>query len=780
MRRETDFVLEQAAWPAMLLEENGRICRVNQAARRVFDLPASLREATVALLWIDGNKTPPEEFLREQIAAGTAPLKLRVAGGSTAEFVAHGTKIARDGHPFVLLQLFKDSGAAFPELTYLAPVKETTPLPPPAAGEKNKIPAGLSNAAWPVMVVDLQTVIVRANPEAARLFGAKAAAEGSALAAMCAPEDTATLSNLLAESRNASATSLKFRLDSGTMTHFKLRCSQGDGPHLTLVQLFKTEAVDEPRAAIAKEEDDFPLQNAEWPVLLIRRNGKVLRANRAAVRAFGSEIEKEDGTLASIWSPHNKGSALQFLSLPPSDASLHLKFNLKSGLPGTFLAQSCLTSSDDICLIQLLKAIPSESLPAAASKSVAAPTSPLPTPAPVLPAVAAAAVEASLAHKQKLDCALQLARSVALDFNNALTSILGHASLLLSKAEPGHPWRNSLGEIEKSAAKAAEIANDLAAFSRQEKDVRVQLAGNLNTLLERTVEAFQNSLQKPIKIACQVERKLFTASFDEAKMQQALVKILENAVESIKGEGKINVESRNLELSEPTQDRTAKLTPGSYVCIEISDTGAGIAVDVMPRIFEPFFTTKGSRHRGLGLAWVYGIITNHGGGVALSSQPDAGTSVRIYLPATRKIVRAVPLAPSDLSGTQTILFVDDEDLLLTMGQMILSSYGYTVLTANSGQKALEIFTNSKTKIDLVISDLVMPNMSGRELTEQIRRVAPQTRVVWCSGYVRSAGSEESERFLQKPFTSQDLLRKVKQVLTESEHDTTILTKPKSN
>jgi two-component system, cell cycle sensor histidine kinase and response regulator CckA len=387
-------------------------------------------------------------------------------------------------------------------------------------------------------------------------------------------------------------------------------------------------------------------------------------------------------------------------------------------------------------------------------------------------------VEASLAHKQKLDCALQLARSVALDFNNALTSILGHASLLLSKAEAGHPWRESLGEIEKSAAKAAEIANDLAAFSRQEKDVRVQVAGNLNTLLERTVEAFQNSLQKPIKIICQLERKLFTASFDEAKMQQALVKILENAVEAIKGEGKIEVQTSNLELSEPKQDRNAKLTPGNYVCVEISDTGAGITPEVMPRIFEPFFTTKGSRHRGLGLAWVYGIITNHGGAVALSSRPDLGVSVRIYLPATRKIVRAAPVAPSDLSGTQTILFVDDEDLLLTMGQMVLSSYGYTVLTANSGQKALDIFANSKKKIDLVITDLVMPNMSGRELTEQIQRLAPHMRILWSSGYVRSSSPEESERYLQKPFTSQDLLRKVKQVLNESEPDTAMLRRQK--
>jgi CheY-like chemotaxis protein len=186
----------------------------------------------------------------------------------------------------------------------------------------------------------------------------------------------------------------------------------------------------------------------------------------------------------------------------------------------------------------------------------------------------------------------------------------------------------------------------------------------------------------------------------------------------------------------------------------------------MPRIFEPFFTTKGSRHRGLGLAWVYGIITNHGGAVAISSQLGAGAAVRIYLPATRRIARAAPSASSDLSGTQTVLFVDDEDSLLTMGRMILSSYGYTVLTANNGSKALEIFFASKNKIDLVITDLVMPNMSGRELTEQILKLAPGTRILWSSGYVRSSGPEEQERYLQKPFTTQDLLRKVKQVLTE--------------
>jgi signal transduction histidine kinase len=378
----------------------------------------------------------------------------------------------------------------------------------------------------------------------------------------------------------------------------------------------------------------------------------------------------------------------------------------------------------------------------------------------------ASPVEAGAAHKQKLDCALQLARSVALDFNNALTSILGHSSLLLSRIEANHPLRNSLLEIEKSASKAGEIANDLASFSRQEKEARVQIAGNLNALLQRTVEIFRKPERTQVSWLLQFERKLFSAVFDEAKMQQAFVKILENAVEALGPEGRITVQTRNLELSEATQDRTAKLSAGAYVCVEISDTGSGIEADVLPRVFEPFFTTKSkSKHRGLGLAWVYGIITNHGGGVAISSQAGNGTSVRVYLPANKKLVKDVSVDIADLSGHQRILFVDDEDLLLTMGQMILSSYGYEVLTANSGKKALEIFSQAEKSIDLMITDLVMPNMSGRELMEQVRQISPETRVICSSGFVRASSADEHDAYLQKPFTSHELLRKVKQMLS---------------
>jgi two-component system cell cycle sensor histidine kinase/response regulator CckA len=248
-------------------------------------------------------------------------------------------------------------------------------------------------------------------------------------------------------------------------------------------------------------------------------------------------------------------------------------------------------------------------------------------------------------------------------------------------------------------------------------------------------------------------------------MQQALVKIMENSIEALGPRGHITLQTKNLDLTQPTQDRNAQLAAGAYVCAEIADDGCGIEAEVLPRIFEPFFTTKrGNKHRGLGLAWVYGIVTNHGGGVAVSSQPGGGTSVRVYLPADKKFVKEEVGNVADLTGTGTILMVDDEDLLLTMGETVLTAYGYKVLTANSGQKALDIISRGDPAIDLVITDLVMPNMSGRELVEHVRRLSPGTRILSSSGYVRPSEEQDHTSYLQKPFTSQDLLLKVKHAL----------------
>ena len=496
-----------------------------------------------------------------------------------------------------------------------------------------------------------------------------------------------------------------------------------------------------------KSNASFGLENAGWPALLVDAAGAICRANPAAISLFGAVLAGESPRLSVVWSSDNSSGADQFLAQWERSAAptVPLKFQARGGHTVGYLTSICAFTKDGqkYFVLQLLREDGSAA-----------------------PEVKPAGGEAGLALKQKLDCALQLARTVALDFNNALTSILGHTSLVLSKMEPNHPWRDSLMEVEKSAAKAAEIANDLGTFSRQEKETRAQTAGNVNLLLERTVQFFQqNGGAEPVAWTLQLDRRLFTAKFDEAKMQQAFMKIIENALQALREQGRVTVQTRNLELAGPTQDCNAQLAAGAYVCVEISDNGCGIEPDVLARVFEPFFTTKNrADHRGLGLAWVYGIVTNHGGGVAISSQLGIGTSVRVYLPAEKRIVRDHGVASDDLSGNQTILMVDDEDLLLTMGKTILSAYGYRVLTANGGQKALEVLARKDTPVDLVITDLVMPSMSGRELVEHIRQLSPGTRVICTSGYVWPAGQETNGAYLQKPFTSRELLLKVKQAL----------------
>ncbi|HTV75611.1 MAG TPA: ATP-binding protein, partial [Candidatus Baltobacteraceae bacterium] len=311
-----------------------------------------------------------------------------------------------------------------------------------------------------------------------------------------------------------------------------------------------------------------------------------------------------------------------------------------------------------------------------------------------------------------------------------------------------------------------EIANELAVFSRQEKETRRLPPGNLNTVASRCVDFFRNAHGEKITWKIQLDRDLFGARFDEAKVQQALTKILENAVEAVglDGAGQIAVQTRNVDLTEPTQDRNVRLAAGAYVSVEVADNGAGIEPDVLPRIFDPFFTTKGKTHRGLGLALTYGIVSNHGGGVAISSQAGAGTSARIYLPAERQLVRENSGTDENMNGSATVLIVDDEGLLLTMGETILTEFGYKVLTANGGQKALAILSREDTKVDLVLTDLVMPTMGGRELAERIRQLAPAMKIICMSGYVMPSDKQTGTAYLQKPFTSQDLLAKVKQVL----------------
>ena len=500
-----------------------------------------------------------------------------------------------------------------------------------------------------------------------------------------------------------------------------------------------------------KSDNTFQLENAAWPAFVVEVGGTIRYANQAAVDFFGPKLEGESLSLSALWL-EGAESAEQFLARweLSHTASVVVRYLGKGGTETLFETLIC--SAREVqkrYIFQLVRALPDADAVALRALGVAESRS--------------AEEDTAMLQKQRLECALQLTRSVALDFNNVLTGILGHTSLVLAKMEMDHQWRASLLEIERAAERAAEITHHLVSFCRPEKEPQEHDAGNLNSVVRRLTNSFQKSRPQGIQWQLQFVPDLYSVKFDEAKVQQAFVRVMENAVEAVGESGNITITSRNLELSEPTQDRTAQLTPGLYVCVEIRDEGKGIAPEHMPRIFEPFFSTK-EGHRGLGLAWVYGIITNHRGGVAVSSQPGQGTSVRIYLPASRRIVAETTVLTADSGGSQTILMVDDEDLLLTMGQTVLSSFGYKVTTASSGAKALEAISNATTPIDLVITDLVMPEMSGRELIEQIQLRLPGVPVLCTSGFVRPSGSDERACYLAKPFTSQQLLRRVKDML----------------
>jgi two-component system cell cycle sensor histidine kinase/response regulator CckA len=483
------------------------------------------------------------------------------------------------------------------------------------------------------------------------------------------------------------------------------------------------------------------LEHALWPVFRVDKSKRICGVNKAAFELFGDRLETLQ--LSGIWTAAEKEADWkQLWQQPAGPRNLKVVDKNKREIDVTALICLCKNEGSEELVFQILGA------------------NSVPVPAATPPQ----GVEINLAHKQKLDCALHLTRTVALDFNNALTTVLGHATFILGHMEPAHPWRVSLNEIEKSAEKASEIANQLALFSMEDKNRRAQIAGNVNALLRRTVQLFQTPDRDGIIWSLQFESKLYSVSFDEAKMQQALVKILENAVEALDNRGgQISVQTRNLELTEATQDRTAPLAAGTYVCMEIKDDGRGIEAADLPRVFEPFFTTKYG-HRGLGLAWVYGIVTNHRGGVAISSQPKQGASVRIYLPASRKIIEEKVAPESALKGTETILFVDDEEMVARLGQMVLSSVGYKVMTAHNGEQALEVFARCNGKIDLLITDMVMPQMNGRELIEKVRVLFPNTRVLCSTACVRSLDSERDIDFLPKPFTAKGLLQKTRNAL----------------
>ncbi len=377
------------------------------------------------------------------------------------------------------------------------------------------------------------------------------------------------------------------------------------------------------------------------------------------------------------------------------------------------------------------------------------------------------ALEEQLQQSQRLESLGTLAGGMAHDFNNLLMGIEGRTALMLNDLPSNHPHYAQLITIEEYVATAANLTNRLLGFARGGKyEVRPV---DLNILVEKSIEMFGRT-KKEISIATALQSDLWPIEADTSQIEQVLLNLLVNAGQAMAGGGFISIATSRMVLTERDAGCYG-IAPGNYVQLTISDTGEGMDDETMQKIFDPFFTTKAIGHgTGLGLAMVYGIIRNHAGGISVKSALNKGTIFTIFLPATdRKIIPEIRTAATVQKGSETILLVDDEPMIIDIGQKILALLGYKVLTAPSGREALDVYGRNRDRIDLVIIDMVMPEMGGGELYDRLKKIHPAVRVLLCSGYSIDGQAREildrgCKGFIQKPFNISQLSVKVREIL----------------
>jgi CheY-like chemotaxis protein len=357
---------------------------------------------------------------------------------------------------------------------------------------------------------------------------------------------------------------------------------------------------------------------------------------------------------------------------------------------------------------------------------------------------------------------------VAGDFNNVLTVITGYAELLRAEIPATHPLRRFVEEIIYAGERAAALTRHLLAFSRGPAAQPRVL--DLNAILGDMEPMLKRLLGQTIELVLLPGSSLRRIAADSAQVEQVIINLATNARDAMPEGGKFVVESENVDLEEES-GRNLDLPPGPYVLLAVSDTGTGMDTETRSRLFEPFFTTKdpGKGSGGLGLATVYGIVKQGGGQITVYSQLGCGTIFEIYLP---RAAEAVEPAQRKLSpkGSETILLVDDEDGVRQLVCAVLKSNGYDVLEASNAGAALATYDKNGHKIDMVLTDVVMPQMNGFALGRQLASRAPRLKILYMSGYRDNPGEavgEAPRAFLHKPFTPEVLLNKVREVLDEA-------------
>jgi PAS domain S-box-containing protein len=379
-------------------------------------------------------------------------------------------------------------------------------------------------------------------------------------------------------------------------------------------------------------------------------------------------------------------------------------------------------------------------------------------------------LEEQLRNAQQLEAIGRLAGGVAHDFNNILSIIMGHGELLLAIAGGDERTRNGLEQIRRAADRAASLTQQLLAFSR--KQVLQPKVLDLNEAVADVQKMLSRVIGEDIELIASLHPSLVAVKVDPGQVEQVLMNLAVNARDAMPQGGKLIMETSNLELS-AEQARDLELTPGRYVSLTVIDTGQGMAPGTLSHVFEPFFTTKPmGKGTGLGLATVYGIVKQSGGSIQVESEPGLGTTFHIYLPAADGDMGKKPGPAASVKvagGTETILVAEDEPDLRVLTRIFLEGYGYKVLEASSAEQAIQAAELFSGPIDLLLTDVIMPGMSGRQLAERIQSKRPQAKVTYMTGYtddmvVQHKVLEPGVQLLQKPFTKVDLALKVRATL----------------
>jgi PAS domain S-box-containing protein len=384
-------------------------------------------------------------------------------------------------------------------------------------------------------------------------------------------------------------------------------------------------------------------------------------------------------------------------------------------------------------------------------------------------------MEEQFRQAQRMESIGRLAGGVAHDFNNLLTVINGYTEFLLDETPASESARDALAEIRTAGERASDLTKQLLAFSRQQ--VIKPTVININRIVAETEVFLRRLIGEDVQLLTRLEPDLGSVQADPGQMQQIIMNLAVNSRDAMPHGGMLLIETGNAILDEEYRVTHPQVQPGNYVLLAVTDTGEGMSPEIQARIFEPFFTTKSlGKGTGLGLATVYGMVKHAGGWIWVYSEPKRGTTFKIYLPQTDKpLTPAEPASTAGVRGTETILIVEDQDDVRRLAVTGLSRHGYSAHGVSSGAEALRFCREFSGVIHIVVTDVVMPDMNGREVARQVAHLRPEARIVFMSGYttnvvVHRGILDEDVEYLQKPFTSDSLARKVREVL-ERTHDT---------